>query len=261
MAKVKQEFEISFEEMLRSGVHFGHQVQRWNPKMKPFIFGKKGGVHIFDLPKTVIKFREALNFIKDLSSKNGTILFVGTKRQAKDIIAEEAKNAGMPYVNQRWLGGTLTNFDTVKRQIQKIKQMEEEKTKDSYQNMTKKEKLLFDRDLEKLNETFFGIKNLNQVPDALFVIDIKREYIAVSEANKLGIPIIGVVDTNADPDLVSYIIPANDDAIKSIRFISSMISRTIIENKAKQEVIPEKEVEESEKDDAKEVKEAKKDKE
>jgi small subunit ribosomal protein S2 len=228
------------EELLESGVHFGHQVHRWNPKMRPFIYGQKGGVHIFDLAQTVRRLGVVLEFVKKISLEGKTILFVGTKRQARDIIKEEAEKADSPYVNGRWLGGTLTNFSTIRKQIKKLNQLEEEQKGGKWDDLIKKERLSLERKLEKLKVNISGLEDLKDLPGALFVTDVNRDSLAVREAKKLGIPIIAICDTNSDPEGISYIIPANDDAIKSLRFLISQIANTIAENKSKRVTLSKK---------------------
>lgn len=220
---------ISMKELLEAGVHFGHQTKRWNPKMKPYIFGARNGIYIIDLQKTVRYFKTAYSFVKESAQEGNTVLFVGTKKQAQDSVAEEATRCGMHYVNQRWLGGMLTNFTTVKQSIDRLKKIDamfEDGTIDAY---TKKEALQFTRDREKLQKTLGGIKSMNKLPGVMFVIDPKNEEIAVQEANKLGIPVVAVVDTNCDPDPIDYVIPGNDDAIRAIRLLSSKMADAILE--------------------------------
>jgi len=217
------------KELLEAGVHFGHQTKRWNPKMKPYIFGARNGIYIIDLQKTVRYFKTAYSFVKESAQEGSTVLFVGTKKQAQDSVAEEAARCGMHYVNQRWLGGMLTNFATVKQSIDRLKKIDamfEDGTIDAY---TKKEALQFTRDREKLQKTLGGIKTMNKLPGVIFVIDPKNEEIAVQEANKLGIPVVAVVDTNCDPDPIDYVIPGNDDAIRAIRLLSAKMADAIIE--------------------------------
>ncbi len=220
---------ISMKELLEAGVHFGHQTKRWNPKMKPYIFGARNGIYIIDLQKTVRYFKTAYSFVKDAAQDGHTVLFVGTKKQAQDSVAEEAARCGMHYVNQRWLGGMLTNFSTVKQSIDRLKKIDamfEDGTIEAY---TKKEALQFERDREKLQKTLGGIKSMNKLPGVMFVIDPKNEEIAVQEANKLGIPVVAVVDTNCDPDPIDYVIPGNDDAIRAIRLLSAKMADAVIE--------------------------------
>jgi len=220
---------ISMKELLEAGVHFGHQTKRWNPKMKPYIFGARNGIYIIDLQKTVRYFKAAYNFVKESAQEGNTVLFVGTKKQAQDSVAEEATRCGMHYVNQRWLGGMLTNFATVKQSIDRLKKIDamfEDGTIEAY---TKKEALQFTRDREKLQKTLGGIKTMNKLPGVIFVIDPKNEEIAVQEANKLGIPVVAVVDTNCDPDPIDYVIPGNDDAIRAIRLLSAKMANAVLE--------------------------------
>ena len=207
---------VTMREMLEAGVHFGHQTRFWNPKMAPFIFGHRNKIHIVNLEKTMLHFQEATKYIRQLSANRGTVLMVGTKRQARDIIAAEAQRAGVPFVDQRWLGGTLTNFKTIKTSIKRLKEMEAAVADGSVEKMAKKEALLFHRELEKLNKAIGGIKDMNGVPDAIFVIDVGYHKGAITEAAKLGIPIIGIVDTNHSPAGVTYVIPGNDDSSKAI---------------------------------------------
>jgi len=224
--------DIKLEKLLEAGVHFGHQVHRWNPKMRLFIYGQKGGVHIFDLTKTIKYLQEALEFVKKLAQENKTLLFVGTKKQAQEIIQKEATKAGCPYVNYRWLGGLLTNFTTIKKQINKMDELAEG-NKDLKENLTKKERRILAKKLEKLKENFKGLSHLQELPDAVFIADVNKDYLAVKEAQRLGIPIIAICDTNSDPTGISYIIPANDDAIRSLQLIISLIADTFIKNKPK----------------------------
>lgn len=224
--------EISMKELLEAGVHFGHQTKRWNPKMKKYIFGERNGIYIIDLQKTLKKFKEAYERIVEIVSKGGKILFVGTKKQARDVITEEAKRCGMFYVNQRWLGGTLTNFYTIKNSIEKLKRLEQLKEEPENNPLIKKERLRVERTIVKLEKFLGGIKDMDTLPDMIFVIDPKKEKIAVSEANKLSIPVVAVVDTNCDPDKIDYVIPGNDDAIRAIKLFSSKIADAVLEGKA-----------------------------
>lgn len=222
---------ISMKELLEAGVHFGHQTKRWNPKMKPYIFGARNGIYIIDLQKTVRYFKSAYSYVKDSVENGSTVLFVGTKKQAQDSVAEEAVRCGMHYVNQRWLGGMLTNFSTVKQSIERLKKIDamfEDGTIDAY---TKKEALKFEKEREKLEKTLGGIKSMNKIPSLMFVVDPKNEEIAISEAKKLGITVVAIVDTNCDPDPIDHVIPGNDDAIRAIRLITSKIADAIIEGK------------------------------
>lgn len=222
---------FTMREMLEAGVHFGHQTRFWNPKMAPFIFGHRNKIHIINLEKTVPLFEEASKFVRQLSSRRGTILMVGTKRQAREVIAQEAKRAGMPYVDQRWLGGMLTNFKTVKGSLKKLKDMQAQ-VEVGLEQMSKKEGLLFQRELTKLEKEIGGIQDMNALPDALFVIDVGYHKIGVAEAKKLGIPIIGVVDTNHSPVGIDYVIPGNDDSAKAVALYARTIADAVLEGKA-----------------------------
>jgi small subunit ribosomal protein S2 len=219
---------ISMREMLEAGCHFGHQTRFWNPKMAPFIYGHRNKIHIVNLEKTVVLLDEALKFVKRLSANRGNILFVCTKRAAREIIAEEAARAGMPVVDQRWLGGMLTNFKTVKTSIKRLKDMEAQVADGTLERMSKKEALVFDRELKKLNTSIGGIKDMNGLPDAIFVIDVGYHKIAITEAAKLGIPVIGVVDTNHSPEGVDYIIPGNDDSARAVRLYAKGVADAIL---------------------------------
>jgi len=222
---------VTMKELLEAGVHFGHQVRRWNPKMKEYIFGERNGIYIIDLQKTQRMFREAIAFVTNLiaEDKGKTVLFVGTKRQAQDAIREEAEKCGQYYVNQRWLGGLLTNFQTVQKSIKRLKDLESMQTDGRYEKMTKKERIKLDRERESLNKNLSGIKSMTRLPDAVFIIDVKKEEIAVAEANRLGIPIVAVVDTNCSPEGIDYVIPGNDDALRAVRLFASRISDAIVE--------------------------------
>ena len=220
---------ITMKELLEAGVHFGHQTKRWNPRMKEYIFGERNGIYIIDLQKTLKMFKEASKYITDLALDGKTILFVGTKRQAQDAIAEEATRCGMFYINQRWLGGLLTNWTTVQKSVKRLQELDEMATDGRYELMTKKEVIKLERERKHLQANLAGIKNMRRLPDALFVVDSNNETIAVKEARKLGIPVVAVVDTNCDPTLVDYIIPGNDDALRAIRLFTSKVSDSIIE--------------------------------
>ncbi len=224
---------ITMKQLLEAGVHFGHQTKRWNPKMKPYIFGARNGIYIIDLQKTVGLARSAFRFVSDVTAKGGTVLFVGTKKQAQDAIREEASRSGMFYVTNRWLGGTLTNFKTVKTGIDRLKTIEKMKADGTYDRLPKKEVASLEREREKLEKNLGGIKDLSRLPAALFVIDTKKEYIAIHEANRLGIPVVAVVDTNCDPEGIDFTIPGNDDAIRSIRLFTSKVAEACIEGKAR----------------------------
>jgi small subunit ribosomal protein S2 len=219
------------KELLEAGVHFGHQVRRWNPKMKEYIFGERNGIYIIDLQKTQKMFREALQFVTNMiaEDRGRTILFVGTKRQAQEAVREEAERAGQFYVNQRWLGGLLTNFQTVQKSIKRLKDLEAMQTDGRYEKLTKKERIKLDRERQGLEKTLSGIKGMNRLPDSVFVIDVRKEEIAVAEANKLGIPVIAVVDTNCSPEGVDHIIPGNDDALRAVRLFASRIADAVLE--------------------------------
>lgn len=222
---------ISMREMLEAGVHFGHQTRFWNPKMAPYLYGHRNKIHIINLEKTLPLFNEAVNFVSKLASRKGKIMFVGTKRAAQAIIAEEATRCGMPYVSRRWLGGLLTNFKTVRQSLNRYKELEAAKLDGRMERMSKKDMLLHNRELEKLERTLSGIKDMTGLPDALFVVDVGYEYIAIREARRLGIPVIGVVDSNNDPQGIDYIIPGNDDAIRSIRLYASGIADAIMDGR------------------------------
>lgn len=209
--------EVSMRQMLEAGVHFGHQARFWNPKMAPFIFGERSKIHIINLEKTLPLYTEAMNFIGKLVANKGSILFVGTKRSARDTIRREAQRCGMPYVDYRWLGGMLTNFKTVRQSIKRLKDLEAMETDGTFEKLAKKEALMLQREKAKLERSLGGIKNMNRLPDALFVVDVGYEKIAVNEAVKLGIPVVGIVDTNNSPDRVDYVIPGNDDSIRAIQ--------------------------------------------
>jgi len=220
-------------QMLEAGVHFGHQTRFWNPKMAPYIFGSRSKIHIVNLEKTLAKYNEAMAFIRKLSSNKGTVLFAGTKRQAREIIAEEALRANSPYVDQRWLGGTLTNFKTIRQSIKRLKEMEAMMEDGSMEKFAKKEALMMQRELTKLQKSIGGIKDMTTLPDALFVVDVGYHKIAVTEADKLGIPVIGVVDTNHSPDGIDYIIPGNDDSSSAIRLYARGVADSILEGRSK----------------------------
>jgi len=226
--------EIGMKELLEAGVHFGHQTRRWNPKMKEFIFIERNGIYIIDLQKTLKSLGDARTTLENVSRRGGTVLFVGTKKQAKDAVQEEALRCGMPYVNERWLGGMLTNFKTIKSNIRRFKEIEKMDAEGILENLSKKEQSQIDKERTRLTKIFTGIKEMTQVPAAVFVIDTKKERIAVAEANRLGIPVVGIVDTNCDPDVVDFPLPGNDDAMRSIRLFSRFVSETILS--ARQEV-------------------------
>ncbi|MGH9904583.1 MAG: 30S ribosomal protein S2, partial [Pyrinomonadaceae bacterium] len=222
---------VTMKELLEAGVHFGHQVRRWNPKMKEYIFGERNGIYIIDLQKTQRMFREAISFVTNLiaEDRGKTVLFVGTKRQAQDAIREESERCGQYYVNQRWLGGLLTNFQTVQKSIKRLRDLEAMQTDGRYEKLTKKERIKLDREREGLNKNLSGIKTMGRLPDAIFIIDVRKEEIAVAEANRLGIPIVAVVDTNCSPEGIDYVIPGNDDALRAVRLFASRIADSILE--------------------------------
>ncbi|HEV7683110.1 MAG TPA: 30S ribosomal protein S2 [Pyrinomonadaceae bacterium] len=222
---------VTMKELLEAGVHFGHQVRRWNPKMKEYIFGERNGIYIIDLQKTQRMFRDALGFVSGAiaEDRGKTVLFVGTKRQAQDAVREEAERAGQYYVNQRWLGGLLTNFQTVQKSIKRLKELETMQTDGRYEKLTKKERIKLDREREGLNKNLSGIKAMSRLPDIVFIIDVRKEEIAVAEANRLGIPIVAVVDTNCSPEGIDYVIPGNDDALRAVRLFASRIADSILE--------------------------------
>jgi len=219
------------KELLEAGVHFGHQVRRWNPKMKEYIFGERNGIYIIDLQKTQKMFREALQAVANMvaEDRGKTVLFVGTKRQAQDAVREEAERSGQYYVNQRWLGGLLTNFQTVQKSIKRLKDLDVMQTDGRYEKLTKKERIKLDRERQSLEKVLSGIKSMNRLPDLVFVIDVRKEEIAVAEANKLGIPVIAVVDTNCSPEGIDYVIPGNDDALRAVRLFASRIADAVLE--------------------------------
>lgn len=222
---------ISMKQLLEAGVHFGHQTRRWNPKMKPYIFTERNGIYIIDLQKTVKKIEEAYEFVRQLSEDGGNVLFVGTKKQAQDSVRDEANRCGMFYVNQRWLGGTLTNFQTIRKRINRLKEIEKMEEDGTFDVLPKKETINLLREKERLLKFLGGIKDMNKLPDAIFVIDPRKENIAIAEARKLNIPVIGIVDTNCDPDEIDYVIPANDDAIRAVKLLTSKIADAVIEGK------------------------------
>jgi small subunit ribosomal protein S2 len=220
---------LTMKELLEAGVHFGHQTKRWNPKMQKYIFGERNGIYIIDLQKTLKKFREAYAYVRDLAAGGGTLLMVGTKKQAQETVLEEAGRCGMFYVNHRWLGGTLTNFATIRKSIARLKKLDEMKETGEYERLPKKEVIVLEREREKLQHALVGIRNLDRLPSAVFIIDPKKETIAVEEARRLAIPIVAIVDTNCDPSGIDYPIPGNDDAIRSVRLITSRIADAVLE--------------------------------
>jgi len=222
-------------EMLEAGAHFGHQTRRWNPKMKPFIFGARNGIYIIDLQQTVGMFDSAFNAVSDIVAKGGKVLFIGTKKQAQEVVAEEAERAGQFYINNRWLGGMLTNFKTIKQSVDRLRSIEKMKTDGTFERLPKKEVVRLSRELEKLEKNLAGIRDMGKLPAMVFVIDPKKEHIAIDEARRLGIPVCAVIDTNCDPDLIDYAIPANDDAIRSIRLFTAKIADACIEGGARRQ--------------------------
>lgn len=216
--------QVTMKEMLEAGVHFGHQTARWNPKMKPYVFGARSGIYIIDLQKTVTMAQSAGQFVKKIAGDGGRMIFVGTKKQARETVQEAAKKCGQFFMTERWLGGTLTNFETVKQGINRLRKLEQMKEKDEYSLYSKKEVIEMEKERGKLNKSFEGIKEMKELPAALFVVDLKKEHIAVLEAGKLGIPVIGMADTNCDPDLIDYPIPSNDDAIRAIKLFANMVA-------------------------------------
>jgi small subunit ribosomal protein S2 len=224
---------ISMKQLLEAGVHFGHQTKRWNPKMKPYIFGARNGIYIIDLQKTVALARNAFRFVSDAVAHGGTVLFVGTKKQAQDVVREEAGRCGMFHVTNRWLGGTLTNFKTIKTGIDRLKTIEKMAGDGTYERLPKKEVAQLEREREKLETNIGGIKDMSRLPAALFVVDTKKEYIAVHEANRLGIPVVAVVDTNCDPEGIDYVIPGNDDAIRSIKLFTGKVAEACVEGRSR----------------------------
>ncbi|AXI09107.1 30S ribosomal protein S2 [Oceanobacillus sp. 143] len=227
---------ISMKQLLEAGVHFGHQTRRWNPKMKKYIFTERNGIYIIDLQKTVKKVDEAYNFVKEIASNGGTILFVGTKKQAQDSVRDEAIRSGMYFVNQRWLGGTLTNFQTIRKRINRLKDIERMEEDGTFEVLPKKEVVNLLKEKDRLVKFLGGIKEMTKLPDALFIVDPRKERIAIAEAHKLNIPIIGIVDTNCDPDEIDYVIPANDDAIRAVKLLTSKMADAILEVKQEEEV-------------------------
>lgn len=222
---------ISMKQLLEAGVHFGHQTRRWNPKMKPYIFTERNGIYIIDLQKTVKKIEEAYEFVRQLAADGGTVLFVGTKKQAQDSVREEATRSGMFYVNQRWLGGTLTNFKTIRQRINRLKEIETMEEDGTFDVLPKKETINLLREKDRLLKFLGGIRDMDKLPDVVFVIDPRKENIAIAEARKLNIPIVGIVDTNCDPDEIDYVIPANDDAIRAVKLLTSKIADAVIEGR------------------------------
>ena len=222
---------VSMKQLLEAGVHFGHQTRRWNPKMAPYIFTERNGIYIIDLQKTVKKIEEAYDFVRELSANGGTVLFVGTKKQAQDSIREEAERVGMYYVNARWLGGMITNFTTIRRRVDRLANLRKMQEDGTFDLLPKKEVIKLNLEIEKLEKFLGGIKDMKKLPSALFIVDPRKEHIALAEAKKLGIPVIAIVDTNCDPDAVDYVIPGNDDAIRAVKLISEIIGNAVLEGR------------------------------
>jgi small subunit ribosomal protein S2 len=237
---------VTMKALLETGVHFGHRRRRWNPKMKPYIFTERNGIHIIDLQQTSAALEKAYNAIRNTIAEGGALLFIGTKRQAQESIAEQAHRCGMPYVNQRWLGGTLTNWRTIRQRIDHLKRLEERRDQGEFDLLIKKEALKLHREIAKLTERLGGIKEMRDLPDLLFITDVRREYIAVNEANRLGIPVIAMVDTNCDPDPIDYVIPANDDAIRAIKLVTTKMADAVLEGIALRKTSEAAEIEEEE---------------
>jgi len=237
---------VTMKALLETGVHFGHRRRRWNPKMKPYIFTERNGIHIIDLQQTIVALEKAYNLVRDTVAEGGILLFVGTKRQAQESVAEHALRCGMPYVNRRWLGGTLTNWRTIRQRIDHLKSLEERRDRGEFDLLLKKEALKLNREIAKLEDRLGGIKEMGDLPDLLFVTDVRREYIAVNEANKLSVPVIAMLDTNCDPDPIDYIIPANDDAIRANRLIISKMADAVLEGIALRKAAEPAEIEDEE---------------
>ncbi len=228
---------ISMKQLLEAGVHFGHQTRRWNPKMDRYIFTERNGIYIIDLQKTVKKVESAYNFVRDLAADGGKILFVGTKKQAQDSVRDEAIRSNMYFINQRWLGGTLTNFETIQKRITRLKNLEKMQEDGTFDVLPKKEVILLKKEMDRLEKFLGGIKDMNSIPDALFVIDPRKERIAIAEAHKLNIPIVAIVDTNCDPDEIDYVIPGNDDAIRAVKLLTGKMADAVIEATAAEEEV------------------------
>ncbi|NJN16703.1 MAG: 30S ribosomal protein S2 [Oscillochloris sp.] len=226
---------ISIKALLESGAHFGHQTNRWNPKMRPYIFTARNGIHIIDLQKTIVGLSSAYKFVSDLTAQNEKILFVGTKKQAQEAVAEEAARAGQYFINQRWLGGTLTNFVTIKARLKRLSDLETQRDRGDFSRLTKAEGLKLEEEIQKLNRVFGGIKTMDRLPGALFIIDPRKEELAVAEALKVGVPVVAMVDTNCDPDPIDYVVPCNDDAIRGVRLMTSKIADAALEGTRRRE--------------------------
>ena len=237
---------VTMKELLETGVHFGHRTRRWNPKMEDYIFTERNGIYIVDLQQTMSLAEEAYNFVRDLVSEDNNILFVGTKRQAQETIEEEAKRCGMPYVNERWLGGMLTNYQTIKKRIDRLEEIEQMEEDGVLEVLPNKEALELEREHEKLQRFLGGIRDMDGLPDAIFVVDPKKEEIAVAEANKLGIPVVGIIDTNCDPDVIDHMIPGNDDAIRAVKLLTGLMADAVLEGKQGEQIQEEQQTEETE---------------
>jgi small subunit ribosomal protein S2 len=234
--QLQEETQVTMKALLEAGVHFGHQTKRWNPKMRPYIFGDRSGIHIIDLHQTAQLLREAQDFLADVVARNGKVVFVGTKKQAQEIVQQEAERCGMFYINRRWLGGTLTNFRTIRSRLEYLRTLERQQISGELRSLPRQEMMAKEQELEKLMRTLGGLKSLNQVPSAIIVVDPRREELAIKEASRLGIPIVALTDTNCDPDPIDYIIPANDDAIRAVRLILSRLADAMIEGQTRHEI-------------------------
>lgn len=236
VTQLQEETQVTMKALLEAGVHFGHQTKRWNPKMRPYIFGDRSGIHIIDLHTTAKLLEEAQQFLADVVARNGKVVFVGTKKQAQEIVEQEALRSGMFYINRRWLGGTLTNFRTIRSRLEYLRTLERQQLSGELRSLPRQEMMSKEQELEKLLRTLGGLKNLNQMPAAIVVVDPRREELAIKEASRLGIPIVALTDTNCDPDPIDYVIPANDDAIRSVRLILSRLADAIIEGMTRHEI-------------------------
>lgn len=236
VTQLREETQVTMKALLEAGVHFGHQTKRWNPKMRPYIFGERSGIHIIDLHTTARLLSEAQDFLADIAARNGKVVFVGTKKQAQEIVQQEAQRCGMFFVNRRWLGGTLTNFRTIRSRLEYLRTLERQQLGGELRLLPRQEMMSKEQELEKLERTLGGLKHLNQMPSAVVVVDPRREELAIKEASRLGIPIIALTDTNCNPDPVDYVIPANDDAIRSVRLILSRLSDAVIEGMTRHEI-------------------------
>jgi small subunit ribosomal protein S2 len=236
VTQLQEETQVTMKALLEAGVHFGHQTKRWNPKMRPYIFGDRSGIHIIDLHQTAQLLKEAQDFLADVVARNGKVIFVGTKKQAQEIVQQEAERCGMFYINRRWLGGTLTNFRTIRSRLEYLRTLERQQLTGELRALPRQEMLAKEQELTKLMRTLGGLKSLNQVPSAIIVVDPRREELAIKEASRLGIPIVALTDTNCDPDPIDYVIPANDDAIRAVRLILSRLADAMIEGQTRHEI-------------------------